>query len=1247
MSNVPNGSPSRPVDKKAKFQHTSSIDREEVENQVTNIKTATDSSGSDTNITIQASQLSISSKMNSETLGQAPMDLDQKSLNLFSRQNAALGAETTAKLIKMKVLIYGMRGIGVETAKNLALQGVGAMTIVDPVVTSRKDIGCNFFLRESDVGKPRANVVAPQLKELNPICVVVTSESMDESLLSRHSAVVITQPLPLAELLKIDEYCRSRRISFFYAHTGGISADVFVDHGPDHVVNDFNGEKPVQKLITEVTALPGSVSETLVRYETPEGNLPMALAGGHYEITEVTGAACEDINSRVYAVSHDYKDPVKTVRIPYAWKPGMKYAAGGILTEKKIPTKYHMESLASKLKVPGDTFAEPPSLVLTDLINFGSELQQHVAWYATVKFFSSTGRMPTANDPIDAAKVLQEAKDLLSTGAIALGEEQGFELDEAFVTRYASHAGAEMQPMAAFIGGVLAQEVVKSTGKFTPIPGFMHFSAPEALPTDKPSAKDCQPQGSPLDDLAAVYGWKFVEKLGNLTYFMVGCGALGCEFMKNFALNGICCGPFGKLVVTDADRIELSNLSRQFLFREHNVGQPKSRAAAKMAKIMNDKFNVEALELFVGPKTEETFNDDFWQGLSGVCNALDNMEARMYVDQQCVKYEKSLLESGTMGTSGNVDTICPFKTRTYKDGGSAAEGGGVPMCTLRNFPHLTDHCIEWSRDQFELLFAKLGKSCELYLSDPATFEEKIKQKAASEPGAAFFDIRSVSSVIKLVANPSIGGAAQAAFDLFHFLFRDRILDLQAAFPKESRMVDKDTGVDKGPFWGEKKRYPTVAVFDTADPAHTDFVLSATCLFSVMVGLIPPKKEDDSNWLVDYRHNGFIVGIISGLSAPLYIQAPISTEGIDNAPTESTVSIDDILASLYGELRGVTDSINDRRVSFEPADFEKDDDLNFHIAFITSCANLRCDNYSIKRTDFHACKIIAGKIIAAIATTTAAVCGLVMLELFKLVLEKDTDAYMNRAIGLAGFTYTSFTQEPPHKFVTTTVLEMPDPSEKLPDEAYDEKGKLKDEYITKVVKKAYPENHSVWDKLVIDGNMSLKEFSIFLASEHNLKLGNWDFIYGHRTVADENSKDKMVQGATCRLWPPKLAMDYSLVPSLDLTLPQATMAIMKTAAAKPTQQYVLLWREAKAAGVMPPQPPLDEDAIADTMSLVEILTKMSKVAEDNERRKTIDTRAIPSLVGRKFIVIPADEVPLCYDIESGDEIEHMCAWKITL
>ena len=54
--------------------------------------------------------------------------------------------------------------------------------------------------------------------------------------------------------------------------------------------------------------------------------------------------------------------------------------------------------------------------------------------------------------------------------------------------------------------------------------------------------------GTRYDDLILVYGRSFVERLGALKYFMVGCGALGCEFLKNFALNGICCGTEGELI---------------------------------------------------------------------------------------------------------------------------------------------------------------------------------------------------------------------------------------------------------------------------------------------------------------------------------------------------------------------------------------------------------------------------------------------------------------------------------------------------------------------------------------------------------------------------------------------------------------------------------------------------------------------------------------------------------------------------
>jgi ubiquitin-activating enzyme E1 len=636
--------------------------------------------------------------------------------DLYSRQIGTFGMEMMGRLVQMKVLISGMRGLGVETAKNLILAGPAAVVLHDDALVETRDLGSNFYLAESDVGKKtRAEACALQLSHLNPyVTVSVHTGPLVEGTLVGVSLVVLTETAH-GEIVRINEVCRSSSptIGFIVADCFGLVGTVFVDHGNAFVCRDQDGEECKSAIVAGVTQEnPGMVH---THHERRHG-----FQDGDWVIfREVQGMTeLNDSKPRQIKVTSPYSFSIEDDTTRFA-----PYLREGICSQVKQPVTMKFKPFQKSLIQPKPEGGA--ELSVPDLAKFGRSEQLHIAVHALRQYRELSGQLPgnrtkeAADRCVDLAKEWNAARAKEGAGAALFVDE----IDETVVRNAAMFSQCMICPMAAFLGGVVAQEVVKYTGKYTPLFQCLYVDMFELIPKEAPS--DWQPIGSRYDDQIAIFGKGVQDQISALNIFLVGAGALGCEFLKCFAMMGVGCS--GNVTVTDMDRIELSNLNRQFLFRQKDVGTSKSLAAVNAAQAMNPSLRVKAMEVRVGPDTEDTFDDEFWQSLSFVVNALDNIQARLYVDSRCVWFAKPLLESGTLGTKANVQVILPHRTQSYGDSQDPPEES-IPLCTLKHFPNAIEHTIEWSRELFDQLFVEAARDVNSFLTETRTYLEKVTRE---------------------------------------------------------------------------------------------------------------------------------------------------------------------------------------------------------------------------------------------------------------------------------------------------------------------------------------------------------------------------------------------------------------------------------------------------------------------------------------------------------------------------------------
>ena len=191
-----------------------------------------------------------SSEMDVSTNGK-----DEVDESLYSRQLYVMGHEAQRRMAKSDVLIIGLNGLGVETAKNVILAGVKSVTLHDDALATMNDLASQFYITEADIGLPRAQISAPRLAELNPyVPVSVLTGDIQLETLKQYTVVVLIE-IPLAEQLLIAQYCHEQGVAFITSDVRGVFSTIFCDFGESFVVSDVDGEPAASSMIATITVI--------------------------------------------------------------------------------------------------------------------------------------------------------------------------------------------------------------------------------------------------------------------------------------------------------------------------------------------------------------------------------------------------------------------------------------------------------------------------------------------------------------------------------------------------------------------------------------------------------------------------------------------------------------------------------------------------------------------------------------------------------------------------------------------------------------------------------------------------------------------------------------------------------------------------------------------------------------------------------------------------------------------------------
>ena len=479
-------------------------------------------------------------------------------------------------------------------------------------------------------------------------------------------------------------------------------------------------------------------------------------------------------------------------------------------------------------------------------------------------------------------------------------------------------------------------------------------------------------ENTKYDDQIFIFGNKAQRNLENLNIFLIGAGATGCELLKYFAMMGIASNNNSIITVTDHDNIEKSNLNRQFLFRQEDLLKPKSEVAINSIKKMNNQINLRAFHEYVNKDTENIFNEEFWKKQDAVIMAVDNYEARRYISKKCENLKIIYFNCGTNGTYANFEAFIPGKTAPARYPYNYKKE--VPSCTIKMFPSKISHCIQWAHKHFEKYFNENIKNVFIFNNNLEEFYDILNK--INDLGVRYNKIKKTFKLYKLAKDNDFNRCIKYAIKKYYKLFIYNINNILEIYPKD--MINKKTNKK---FWTGVKRMPHPLNFDINQSIILDYIKSMSINLAKTLGIDFKSKIN----------NEYIIKFCNDYKIKEFKKKALETKDYyENKIYELKSSIKEYFNK----------NENKRTLNINPISYQKDTNDEFEINYIFTASNLRARNYTIDEEDKTKIKIIAGKIIPSIVTSTSAVAGLLSLQLYVICQNKDYNKFRIGCIDLS-------------------------------------------------------------------------------------------------------------------------------------------------------------------------------------------------------------------------------------------------------